>query len=73
MIAPIIDELSTEYEGKATIAKVNVDENQDLAQKFGVRGIPTMLFIKNGEVMDTLVGASSKQNIADKINKLIGD
>ena len=68
MIAPVIEELAADFEGKAKICKVNTDEEQDLAVKFGVRSIPTILFMKNGEVVDTMVGASSKQAFAVKIN-----
>ena len=71
MIAPVIEELAADFEGKAKICKVNTDEEQDLAVKFGVRSIPTILFMKNGEVVDTMVGASSKQAFADKINSLL--
>jgi thioredoxin 1 len=71
MLAPVIDELAEEFEGKANICKVNSDEEQDLAVKFGVRSIPTILFMKDGEVVDQMVGAASKQAFADKINKLI--
>jgi thioredoxin 1 len=71
MIAPVIDELAGDFEGKANICKVNTDEEQDLAVKYGIRSIPTILFMKNGEVVDTMVGASSKQAFADKINSLL--
>ncbi|MGD9554740.1 MAG: thioredoxin [Arcobacteraceae bacterium] len=71
MIAPVIEELATEFEGKANICKVNTDEQQDLAVKHGIRSIPTILFIKEGEVVDTLIGASSKQALTDKINTLL--
>ena len=71
MIAPAIDQLAQEFEGKAKICKVNTDEEQDLAVKFGVRSIPTILFMKNGEVVETMVGASSKQAFTDKINSLL--
>ena len=71
MLAPVIDELAKEFDGKANICKVNSDEQADLASKYGVRSIPTMLFIKDGEVVDQLIGASAKQVIADKINSLI--
>ena len=71
MIAPVIEELAADFEGKAKICKVNTDEEQDLAVKFGVRSIPTIIFMKNGEVVDTMVGASSKQAFADKINSLL--
>ncbi|WP_298752339.1 thioredoxin [uncultured Arcobacter sp.] len=71
MLAPVIDELAEEFEGKANICKVNSDEEQDLAVKFGVRSIPTILFMKDGEVVDQMVGAASKQAFADKINNLL--
>ena len=71
MIAPVIEELAADFEGKAKICKVNTDEEQDLAVKFGVRSIPTILFMKNGEVVDTMVGASSKQAYAGKNNSLL--
>ena len=71
MIAPVIEELSGDFEGKAKICKVNTDEEQDLAVKYGIRSIPTILFMKNGEVVDQMVGASSKQAFSDKINSLL--
>ena len=71
MLAPVIDELAVEFDGKANICKVNTDEEQDLAVKFGVRSIPTIVFMKNGEVVDQMVGAASKQAFADKINSLL--
>ncbi|AXH11126.1 thioredoxin [Halarcobacter bivalviorum] len=70
MLAPVIDELAEDFDGKASICKVNTDEQQDLAVKYGVRSIPTILFMKDGEVVDTLVGAQSKQALADKLNSL---
>ena len=71
MLAPVIDELATDFEGKANICKVNTDEQQALGAKYGVRSIPTILFMKNGEVVDQMVGASSKQALADKINSIL--
>ena len=71
MLAPAIDQLAQEFDGKAKICKVNTDEEQDLAVKYGIRSIPTILFVKNGEVVDTMVGASSKQAFTDKINSLL--
>ena len=71
MIAPVIEELAADFEGKANICKVNIDEEQDLAVKYGIRSIPTILFMKNGEVADQMVGASSKQAFTDKINSLL--
>ena len=71
MLAPVIDELAEDFDGKAKICKVNSDEEQDLAVKFGVRSIPTIVFVKDGEVVDQMVGAASKQAFADKINSLL--
>ena len=70
MLAPVIDELAGEFEGKANICKVNTDEQQDLAVKYGVRSIPTIIFMKNGEIVDQMVGAASKQALAEKLNAL---
>ena len=71
MISPVIEELAEEFEGKAKICKVNTDEQQDLSMKFGVKSIPTIVFMKDGEVVDTMIGAASKQAFADKINSLL--
>ena len=71
MISPIIEELANDYEGKAKICKVNTDEAQDLAVQFGVRSIPTILFFKDGEIAAQMIGAQSKQAIADKLNSLL--
>lgn len=71
VIGPVIDELSTEYEGRATIGKVDVDAQGDLAVEFGVRNIPTILFFKNGEIVDKHVGNAPKAALVDIINKHI--
>jgi thioredoxin 1 len=63
MIAPILDEVSTTYSAKVQVAKVNVDENRDIPAKFGIRGIPTLILFKNGEVAATKVGALSKAQL----------
>ena len=68
MMAPVIDELANEYEGKAKIGKLNVDQNGTTAQKYRVMSIPTLLIIKNGEVQETIVGAVPKQQLIDKID-----
>ncbi len=72
MIAPVIEELAEEYEGKAKICKVNTDEEQEIAVKFGIRSIPTLIFLKDGQVVDQIVGAQSKQVLAEKLDALIG-
>ena len=71
MIAPVIEELAEDFEGKAKVCKVNTDEEQDIAVKFGIRSIPTIMFFKNGEMVDQVVGAQSKQALADKLNGLL--
>jgi len=68
MIAPVVDELAEEFEGKANICKVNTDEQQEIAAKYGIRSIPTILFFKDGEMVDQMVGAASKDVFAEKIN-----
>ncbi|HRN94806.1 MAG: thioredoxin [Chitinophagales bacterium] len=68
-IAPIVEELSKEYEGKAVVGKLDVDNNPETAMKYGIRSIPTILFIKNGQVVDKHVGAASKNHFVDILNK----
>ncbi len=70
MIAPIIEELAGEYEGKVKVGKLDVDDNQNVAIKYGVRSIPTVLFFKGGQVVDTVIGAVPKAMFVDKISKL---
>lgn len=71
MIGPIVEELATEYEGKAVIAKCDVDSSSEVPVKYGIRNIPTILFFKNGELKDKIVGSTTKANIVAKINSLI--
>jgi thioredoxin 1 len=71
MIGPVIEEMHTEYEGKAIIGKVNVDTNPGVSAQFGVRNIPTILFIKNGEVADKSVGAVPKAQLTSKLNAIL--
>ncbi|MBK7956694.1 MAG: thioredoxin [Bacteroidetes bacterium] len=68
-VGPIVEELSQEFAGKATIAKLNVDNEGDISAQFGVRNIPTILFIKNGEVVDKHVGSAPKSHFAAILNK----
>lgn len=68
MIAPVVEELAEDYEGRATIAKVNTDEQQEIAVKYGIRSIPAILFFKDGELVDQMVGAASKDAFADKLD-----
>ena len=71
MIAPIVEEMSHEYEGKAVIGKVDVDSNPNIAMQYGIRNIPTVLFVKNGAVVDKQVGAAPKQAFTNKLNALL--
>lgn len=71
MIAPIVDELAAEYEGKVVIGKCDVEDNDDITMKYGVRNIPTIIFLKGGEVVDKQVGALSKDALKAKIENLL--
>jgi len=69
MIAPVLDELANEYDGKVKIAKVNIDDNQNLAAQFRVTAIPTLLIFKNGQVTEQMVGAKSKRDLKASLDK----
>ncbi|MEX2352918.1 MAG: thioredoxin TrxA, partial [Gammaproteobacteria bacterium] len=71
MIAPILDEIADEYADKLTIAKINIDENQSTPQRYGVRGIPTLMIFKDGEIAGTKVGALSKSQLSAFIDSVI--
>lgn len=71
MVGPIIDELATEYEGKVIIGKCDVDENGDVAAEYGIRNIPTVLFFKNGELVDKQVGSAPKSAYLAKIEAIL--
>lgn len=71
MIAPIVDELAAEYEGRVLIAKCDVEDNDDITMKYGVRNIPTIIFLKGGELVDKQVGAATKDALVAKIEKLL--
>lgn len=68
MVGPIVEEISNDYDGKAVIGKVNVDENPGISAKYGIRNIPTILFLKNGEVVDKSVGAVPKNILTEKLD-----
>lgn len=70
-IGPIIDELSTEYEDKVTVVKCDVEEADDIAAQYGIRNIPTILFIKGGEILDKQIGATDKATLVAKIEALL--
>lgn len=71
VMSPIVEELATEYEGRAIIAKCDVEANDDLTMKYGVRNIPTIIFLKKGELVDKQVGACSKEALKEKLGKLL--
>ena len=71
MVAPIIEELAAKYDGKIVVGKCDVEDNEDLAAEFGIRNIPTILFFKNGEVVDKLIGAQSKGKFEEKFEALV--
>ena len=71
MIAPIVDEMAEKYADQVIIGKCNVDESSDLPMKYGIRNIPTLLFFKNGDLVDKSVGALSKPELEEKIKALI--
>ena len=71
MVAPIIEQLAEEYKDNVIVGKIDVDENNEAITKYGIRNIPTILFIKKGQVMDKIVGTADKRLFVDKINKLL--
>ena len=68
MVGPVVEEISKEYEGRAIVGKLNVDNNPNISMKYGIRSIPTILFIKNGQVVDKQVGAAPKSALTEKLN-----
>jgi thioredoxin 1 len=70
MLAPILDELAAEYDGKVRIGKVNIDEHQELAAQYGIRSIPTLLLFKQGQVAEQLVGLRSKRDLKTSFDRL---
>jgi thioredoxin 1 len=71
MIGPIVEELAAEYDGRVVIGKCDVDENSETAAHFGVRNIPTIVFLKNGALVDRQVGYASKEALVEKVNKIL--
>ena len=71
MVGPIVEDLAKEYEGRATIAKLNVDEQQQVAARYGIMSIPTLLIFKDGNPVDKIVGAALKQSIAAKLDSYL--
>ena len=71
IVSPIISEMAEKYDGKIVVGKCDVEENEDLSNEFGIRNIPTILFFKNGEVVDKLIGAQPKPKIEEKFEALL--
>lgn len=71
MVGPIVEEIGAEYEGKAKVVKIDVDSNPETATKYGIRNIPTILFFKNGQVVDKQVGAVPKQVLVNKLEAIL--
>ena len=71
MVAPIVDEISKEYAGKLKVLKLNTDENPDIASKYRIMGIPTLMFFKNGQTVDQIVGAVPKAQLKSKVDALL--
>lgn len=71
VLGPTVEEVAEEYADKAIVAKCNVDDCEDISMKYGIRNVPTLVFIKNGEVVDRTVGVVSKQDIVSRIEKLM--
>ncbi|NQD72627.1 thioredoxin [Sphingobacterium shayense] len=69
LVGPLVDEIATEYEGKAVVGKVNVDNNPDISVKYGIRNIPALLYFKNGEIVDKNIGAAPKSVLVEKLDK----
>lgn len=72
MVAPIVEELAKEYEGKVKFFKLNTDENPDVASRYKIRGIPTLMFFKNGQIVDQIVGVIPKTDLKSKLDSLLG-
>lgn len=70
-LKPIVDELSEEFKGKVKVAKIDIDANQEVSIEYGIRNIPTLLFFKNGQVVDKVVGVQPKEKLAEKMNALL--
>jgi thioredoxin 1 len=71
IVGPVLEEIAGDNDGKVKVVKINVDDNPGLAQRFGIRGIPTMVFFKDGEQKDSMVGAAMKERIQEKIDSLL--
>ncbi len=73
MMAPVLDELSEQFAGKVKVCKVDIDKSPDIAERFGIRGVPTLLLFKGGDLVDTLVGFKPKGELEKQLNGLLGE
>ncbi|MDA2929796.1 thioredoxin [Acidobacteria bacterium AH-259-O06] len=73
VIAPVIEELAVDFEGRAKVGKLDIDDNASISMQYGIRSIPTLLFFKDGQVVDQVVGAASKKLLADRLNALLNE
>ena len=71
MVGPVVEEIAAEYQGKAIVGKVDVDTNQEVAAEYGIRNIPTILFFKDGKVVDKVVGVVPKEQLVEKLNAIL--
>ncbi|MBN2062529.1 MAG: thioredoxin [Deltaproteobacteria bacterium] len=71
MVGPVVEELAEEYKGKIKVAQMDVDQNRETPAKFGIRNIPTLIFFKGGEVINTIIGAQPKSSIEEELKKLL--
>lgn len=71
MVGPVVEEIAAEFQGKAIVGKVDVDTNQEVAAEFGIRNIPTILFFKDGKVVDKVVGVVPKEQLVEKLNAIL--
>ena len=71
MVGPVVEEIAAEYQGKAIVGKVDVDTNQEVAAEYGIRNIPTILFFKDGQVVDKVVGVVPKEQLVEKLNAIL--
>ncbi len=71
MMGPVMEKLAKDFEGKAKVAKIDIDENSDLAMKYNIMSVPSMLFFKNGEIKEQVIGAVPEEHLSEKLNNLL--
>jgi len=72
LVTPVVEQVAEEYAGKLTVGKVNTDDNQQVASQYGIRAIPTLMFFKNGQVVDQIVGQVSRDALAERVDAILG-